>query len=164
MSLLERSWVGRSVPVPVVPINFLSVPFYLLIYITIYILSSYRVSIKGYCPMKTYLEQLEQLERLLRVKKIIPVKRQRTSRVESLFRMIWKRLSCRIFFVPQISQIYTDSWSMRSGNFADVFVGDLCFLSHRFHGLTQIFWPMRSGISQIFLLEICVFCPTDFTD
>ena len=64
MSLLERSWVGRSVPVPVVPINFLSVPFYLLIYITIYILSSYRVSIKGYCPMKTYLEQLEQLERL----------------------------------------------------------------------------------------------------
>ena len=64
MSLLERSWVGRSVPVPVVPINFLSVPFYLLIYITIYILSSYRVSIKGYCPMKIYLEQLEQLERL----------------------------------------------------------------------------------------------------
>lgn len=43
--------------------------------------------------MKTYLEQLEQLEqleRLLIVKKIIPVKRQRTSRVESLFRMIWK--------------------------------------------------------------------------
>ena len=64
MSLLERSGVGRSVPVPVVPINFLSVPFYLLIYITIYILSSYRVSIKGYCPMKTYLKQLEQLERL----------------------------------------------------------------------------------------------------
>ena len=64
MSLLERSWVGRSVPVPVVPINFLSVPFHLLIYITIYILSSYRVSIKGYCPMKIYLEQLEQLERL----------------------------------------------------------------------------------------------------
>ena len=64
MSLLERNWVGRSVPVPVVPINFLSVPFHLLIYITIYILSSYRVSIKGYCPMKTYLEQLEQLERL----------------------------------------------------------------------------------------------------
>lgn len=62
MSLLDRSWVGRSVPV--VPINFLSVPFHLLIYITIYILSSYRVSIKGYCPMKTYLEQLEQLERL----------------------------------------------------------------------------------------------------
>ena len=62
MSLLDRSWVGRSVPV--VPINFLSVPFYLLIYITIYILSSYRVSIKGYCPMKTYLKQLEQLERL----------------------------------------------------------------------------------------------------
>lgn len=64
MSLLERSGVGRSVPVPVVPINFLSVPFHLLIYITIYILSSYRVSIKGYCPMKTYLKQLEQLERL----------------------------------------------------------------------------------------------------
>ena len=64
MSLLERSGGGWSVPVPVVPINFLSVPFYLLIYITIYILSSYRVSIKGYCPMKTYLEQLEQLERL----------------------------------------------------------------------------------------------------
>lgn len=64
MSLLERNWVGRSVPVPVVPINFLSVPFHLIIYITIYILSSYRVSIKGYCPMKTYLEQLEQLERL----------------------------------------------------------------------------------------------------
>ena len=64
MSLLERSGVGWSVPVPVVPINFLSVPFHLLIYITIYILSSYRVSIKGYCPMKTYLEQLEQLERL----------------------------------------------------------------------------------------------------
>ena len=64
MSLLERSWVGRSVPVPVVPINFLSVPFHLLVYITIYILSSYRVSIKGYCPLKTYLEQLEQLERL----------------------------------------------------------------------------------------------------
>lgn len=64
MSLFERSGVGRSVPVPVVPINFLSVPFYLLIYITIYILSSYRVSIKGYCPMKTYLKQLEQLERL----------------------------------------------------------------------------------------------------
>ena len=64
MSLLERSGVGRSVPVPVVPINFLSVPFYLLIYITIYILSSYRLSIKGYCPMKTYLKQLEQLERL----------------------------------------------------------------------------------------------------
>ena len=64
MSLIERSWVGRSVPVPVVPINFLSVPFHLLIYITIYILSSYRVSIKGYCPMKTYLKQLEQLERL----------------------------------------------------------------------------------------------------
>ena len=64
MSLLERSWVGRSVPVPVVPINFLSVPFHLIIYITIYILSSYRVSIKGYCPMKTYLKQLEQLERL----------------------------------------------------------------------------------------------------
>ena len=62
MSLLERSGVGRSVPV--VPINFLSVPFHLLIYITIYILSSYMVSIKGYCPMKTYLEQLEQLERL----------------------------------------------------------------------------------------------------
>ena len=64
MSLLERSGVGRSVPVPVVPINFLSVPFHLLIYITTYILSSYRVSIKGYCPMKTYLKQLEQLERL----------------------------------------------------------------------------------------------------
>ena len=64
MSLLERSGVGRSVPVPVVPINFLSVPFHLLIYITIYILSSYRVSIKGYCPMKTYLKQLEQVERL----------------------------------------------------------------------------------------------------
>lgn len=62
MSLLDRSWVGRSVPV--VPINFLSVPFHLLIYITIYILSSYMVYIKGYCPMKTYLEQLEQLERL----------------------------------------------------------------------------------------------------
>ena len=62
MSLLERSGVGRSVPV--VPINFLSVPFHLLIYITIYILSSYMVYIKGYCPMKTYLEQLEQLERL----------------------------------------------------------------------------------------------------
>ena len=67
MSLLERSGVGWSVPVPVVPINFLSVPFYLLIYITIYILSSYRVSIKGYCPMKTYLEQLEQLEQLERL-------------------------------------------------------------------------------------------------
>ena len=67
MSLLERSGVGRSVPVPVVPINFLSVPFYLLIYITIYILSSYRLSIKGYCPMKTYLEQLEQLEQLERL-------------------------------------------------------------------------------------------------
>ena len=67
MSLLERSWVGRSVPVPVVPINFLSVPFHLIIYITIYILSSYRVSIKGYCPMKTYLEQLEQLEQLERL-------------------------------------------------------------------------------------------------
>lgn len=64
MSLLERSGGGWSVPVPVVPINFLSVPFHLLIYITIYILSSYRVSIKGCCPMKTYLEQLEQLERL----------------------------------------------------------------------------------------------------
>ena len=64
MSLLERSGVGRSVPVPVVPINFLSVPFHLIIYITIYILSSYMFSIKGYCPMKTYLEQLEQLERL----------------------------------------------------------------------------------------------------
>lgn len=62
MSLLERSGVGRSVPV--VPIIFLSVPFHLLIYITIYILSSYMVYIKGYCPMKTYLEQLEQLERL----------------------------------------------------------------------------------------------------
>ena len=73
MSLLERSWVGRSVPVPVVPINFLSVPFYLLIYITIYILSSYRVSIKGCCPMKTYLEQLEQLEQLERLPKIISV-------------------------------------------------------------------------------------------
>ena len=67
MSLLERSWVGRSVPVPVVPIKFLSVPFHLLIYITIYILSSYRVSIKGYCPMKIYLEQLEQLEQLERL-------------------------------------------------------------------------------------------------
>ena len=64
MSFLERSGVGRNVPVPVVPIIFLSVPFHLLIYITIYILSSYRVSIKGFCPMKTYLEQLEQLERL----------------------------------------------------------------------------------------------------
>ena len=67
MSLLERSGVGWSVPVPVVPINFLSVPFHLLIYITIYILSSYRVSIKGYCPMKIYLEQLEQLEQLERL-------------------------------------------------------------------------------------------------
>ena len=67
MSLLERSGAGRSVPVPVVPINFLSVPFHLLVYITIYILSSYRVSIKGYCPMKTYLEQLEQLEQLERL-------------------------------------------------------------------------------------------------
>ena len=67
MSLLERSWVGRSVPVPVVPINFLSVPFHLIIYITIYILSSYRVSIKGCCPIKTYLEQLEQLEQLERL-------------------------------------------------------------------------------------------------
>ena len=67
MSLLERSGVGWSVPVPVVPINFLSVPFHLLIYITIYILSSYKVSIKGYCPMKTYLEQLEQLEQLERL-------------------------------------------------------------------------------------------------
>lgn len=62
MSLLDRSGVGRSVPV--VPINFLSVPFHLIIYITIYILSSYMFSIKGCCPMKTYLEQLEQLERL----------------------------------------------------------------------------------------------------
>lgn len=62
MSLLDRSGIGRSVPV--VPINFLSVPFHLIIYITIYILSSYMFSIKGYCPMKTYLEQLEQLERL----------------------------------------------------------------------------------------------------
>ena len=35
--------------------------------LTIYILSSYRVSIKGYCPMKTYLEQLEQLEQLERL-------------------------------------------------------------------------------------------------
>lgn len=67
MSLFERSGVGRSVPVPVVPINFLSVPFHLLIYITIYILSSYIVSIKEYCPMKTYLEQLEQLEQLERL-------------------------------------------------------------------------------------------------
>ena len=67
MSLLERSGVGWSVPVPVVPINFLSVPFHLLVYITIYILSSYRVSIKGYCPMKIYLEQLEQLEQLERL-------------------------------------------------------------------------------------------------
>ena len=67
MSLLERSGVGWSVPVPVVPINFLSVPFHLLVYITIYILSSYIVSIKEYCPMKTYLEQLEQLEQLERL-------------------------------------------------------------------------------------------------
>lgn len=37
MSLLERSGVGWSVPVPVVPINFLSVPFYLLIYNYLYI-------------------------------------------------------------------------------------------------------------------------------
>ena len=67
MSLIERSRVGRSVPVPVVPINFLSVPFHLIIYITIYILSSYMFSIKGYCPMKTYLKQLEQLEQLERL-------------------------------------------------------------------------------------------------
>ncbi len=65
MSLLERSGVGRSVPVPVVPINFLRVPFHLLIYITIYILSSYRISKKGILSYETpYLEQLEQLEHL----------------------------------------------------------------------------------------------------
>ena len=56
MSLLERSWVGRSVPVPVVPINFLSVPFHLIIYITIYILSSYRIYKKGICLETPFLE------------------------------------------------------------------------------------------------------------
>jgi hypothetical protein len=42
MSFLEKSGVGLSVPVPVVPIKFLRVPNLLLIYITIYILNSYK--------------------------------------------------------------------------------------------------------------------------
>ena len=54
MSLLERSWVGRSVPVPVVPINFLRVPNLFLIYITIYILNSYKDIRKGYCPKNPF--------------------------------------------------------------------------------------------------------------
>ena len=55
---------------------------------------------------------------------------------------------------------------MRLGDFADFFVGDLCYsLSHRFHRFTQILDLFGRGISQIFLLEICVIlCPTDFTD
>ncbi len=50
MSLLEESGAGWSVPVPVVPINFLRVPILFFIYITIYILNSYIDIRKGYCP------------------------------------------------------------------------------------------------------------------
>lgn len=50
MSFLEKSGVGLSVPVPVVPINFLRVPNLFLIYITIYILNSYKDIRKEYCP------------------------------------------------------------------------------------------------------------------
>lgn len=66
MSFLEKSGVGLSVPVPVVPIKFLRVPNLLLIYITIYILNSYKDIRKGYCPKNPFLEQLEQLEQLER--------------------------------------------------------------------------------------------------
>lgn len=50
MSFLEENGVGRSVPVPVVPIKFLRVPNLFIIYITIYILNSYKDIIKEYCP------------------------------------------------------------------------------------------------------------------
>lgn len=54
MSFLEKSGVGLSVPVPVVPIKFLRVPNLLLIYITIYILNSYKNIRKGYCPKNPF--------------------------------------------------------------------------------------------------------------
>ena len=50
MSFLEKSGVGLSVPVPVVPIKFLGVPNLFLVYITIYILNSYKDIRKEYCP------------------------------------------------------------------------------------------------------------------
>ena len=50
MSFLEESGAGQSVPVPVVPIKILRVPNLFLIYITIYILNSYKDIGKGYCP------------------------------------------------------------------------------------------------------------------
>ena len=54
MSFLEKSGVGLSVPVPVVPIKFLRVPNLLLVYITIYILNSYKDIRKGYCPKNPF--------------------------------------------------------------------------------------------------------------
>ena len=54
MSFLEKNGVGRSVPVPVVPIKFLRVPNLFLIYITIYILNSYKDIRKGYCPKNPF--------------------------------------------------------------------------------------------------------------
>ncbi len=54
MSFLEKSGVGLNVPVPVVPIKFLRVPNLLLIYITIYILNSYKDIRKGYCPKNPF--------------------------------------------------------------------------------------------------------------
>ena len=54
MSFLEKSGVGLSVPVPVVPIKFLRVPNILLVYITIYILNSYKDIRKGYCPINPF--------------------------------------------------------------------------------------------------------------
>lgn len=54
MSFLEKSGVGLCVPVPVVPIKFLRVPNLFLIYITIYILNSYKDIRKGYCPKNPF--------------------------------------------------------------------------------------------------------------
>ena len=54
MSFLEESGVGLCVPVPVVPIKFLRVPNLFLIYITIYILNSYKDIRKGYCPKNPF--------------------------------------------------------------------------------------------------------------
>ena len=64
MSFLEEVGIWKIFQFQFFQLFFLRISFLFFLYITIYILSSYRVSIKGYCPMKTYLKQLEQRKRL----------------------------------------------------------------------------------------------------
>ena len=46
----------QNLPIPVLPINFSRIPFPYIIYITIYILSSYSIYKKGFCLETPFLE------------------------------------------------------------------------------------------------------------